>query len=119
MTTVTKVHVWPYTTDTDPRIFVDLQGGRIVCRRHLGGYGTTWLNAHPYGDVKVNGRQAWLTPLDMWAEMTVDDRVEFTKNMAEYGLSDARATCEDCGYDPDDAEQRAERETYEAEVEDD
>lgn len=117
MATETKVHTWPYTTDTDPRLFTDLQGGRIACRRHLGGYGTTMLNAYPYGE-SFRGRIVWMTPLDTWTVMEADERKEFVKDMAEFGMPDARPICEDCKYDPDDPEQRDARVTYEAEVED-
>lgn len=94
-------------TDIDPRLFMDLQGGRIACRSHLGGYGTTWLNAYPDGEITMRGRQVWLTPLDMWTVMTEEDRKEHAKSMAEYGFPDAVAQCEDCGYTPDDPEKLA------------
>lgn len=98
-----------YTTSDDPRLFMDLQGGRIVCRKHLGGYGITSLNAHPEGEVRLGDRMVWVTPLDVWTVMTDADRAQFTKDMADYGFESAVAKCEDCGYTPDDPELLAER----------
>jgi hypothetical protein len=99
-----------YTTHNDPRLFNDLQGGRIVCRRHLGGYGTTMLNAHPYGETTVTtaaGRVAgWITPLDVWVVMTDAERKQFNIDLADIQCI---AECEDCKYTPDNPEMLAER----------
>jgi hypothetical protein len=89
-------------TQQDTRLFEDIQGGRIVCRKHLGGYGTAAVNAAPNGEVKVQGVMVWITPLDVWKVMTDEDRKEFAAAMAGYGYPDSFAKCEDCGFNPDE-----------------
>ncbi len=85
----------------DKRLFMDLQGGRIVCRRHLGGYGRIEVNAHPNGTGKTqDNRPTWMTPLDTWMVMEKVDRDAFGKMMGKYGPV-TPPSCEDCGFDPD------------------
>lgn len=89
-------------TIKDTRLFTDIQGGRIVCFDHLGGYGKAEVDAHPGGTGREpDGRPTWRTPLDVWMVMTKEDRVAFAASMVAYGYFGLMASCEDCGYNPD------------------
>jgi len=88
-------------TEKDTRLFTDLQGGRITCYEHLGGYGRHAIEANPNGEVMVGGVMVWITPLDMLTVMTKEDRVAFAASMVASGYFGLMASCEDCGYNPD------------------
>lgn len=86
----------------DTRLFMDLQGGRIVCFDHLGGYGKATVEAEPNGNGREpDGRKTWRTPLDTWMVMEKVDRDMFGKMMAQYGPA-VPASCEDCKFNPDE-----------------
>lgn len=86
-------------TIKDTRLFTDLQGGRIACYDHLGGYGRHAVEVNPNGEVEVGGVMVWITPLDMLTVMTDADRAEFARSMAEYGMPGLVAECEDCRHE--------------------
>jgi len=74
----------------DTRLFMDTQGGRIVCFKHLGGYGKADVEAYPNGTSKtVDGRRQWITPLDVWMQMEQPD-LDAMKKMGY------EAECEEC-----------------------
>jgi len=90
-------------TIKDTRLFMDIQGGRIVCFDHLGGYGKSDVTQFPRGTGRtVDNRTTWMTPLDTWMVMEKVDRDMHAKMCAEYGMEDTAATCEDCKFNPDE-----------------
>jgi hypothetical protein len=89
-------------TEKDTRLFMDLQGGRVVCFEHLGGYGKHDVAAFPEGTSRMHGKTTWTTPLDVWVVMEKVDREAFVKEMAEYGSPGEVAKCDDCGFNPDE-----------------
>jgi len=80
-------------TTPAPTLYADMQEGRIVCPEHLGNYGTQAIKAAPLGETVIDGRPAWVTPLDVWYVFNADDQADFA---AEVGYP---AECESCYFD--------------------
>ena len=85
----------------DTRLFMDIQGGRVVCFQHLGGYGRFDVEAHPEGTSKtVDGRRQWITPLDVWMQMEQEDFDAWAEMDKKSGIENPTPpSCEDCRYE--------------------
>lgn len=74
--------------DTKPthktQLYVDVQGGRVVCFDDLGFYGKSAVDADPSAG-------AWLTPLNFWTPVTADENDAWVRKFRE------PMACEDCG----------------------
>lgn len=66
------------------RLYIDQQGGRVVCYQHLGGYGRADVKAEPDAPM-------WITPLDVWTVATVAENEDWLKHLGH------PLNCEDCG----------------------
>lgn len=67
-------------------LYIDQQGGRIVCFNHLGFYGKSDVDHNP-------DQTVWVTPLDVWVRATKADNDEWVK---EFGKN---LKCEDCPHE--------------------
>ena len=78
----------------DERLFIDAQGGRVTCIKHIGGYGRADVEAYPEGTSKtVDGQPEWITPLDVWVLVGERDLAMYKQ------LGYAAPTCEDCRHE--------------------
>lgn len=82
-TKATKATTTKAPEATTPELFSDIQSGRVVCFRHLGGYGQAAVKANPRAP-------QWVTPLDVLVRCTPGEIAE----MATW--FESGPICEDC-----------------------